>query len=466
MMFAVRALSRHRPSATAVFAVVVGVLVTGCTQAVPGRPDAVQPAVTVSPAPAPPSSPPPAPVPLSPDGVAAAATGAMQEIWRGAFPAAFGRPWSDIGTFAPVRTGYPGSPTPPCIERVAELVGQAFYCPTADAVVWDADTLLPDLHRRFGSAGVVVALAHEVGHAVQSRLGLDAAQAGDPGRYPAVLLETMADCYAGVVFARLAERPVDGLAADPDDRDAALLALVGFRDPLGVLPGNDSAHGNAFDRVSAFQDGYRDGATRCAAMSTENRAFTQRRFGSTADRARGGDLPLPVLLEAVEQDANQWFGALSPGWRVPPVGGASCPAYEPVSQGPVRFCAADGVLSIDQDALAGLHREVGDYAGATLLTSRYGIALLDALGADTEGPAAGAAALCLAGAYTGVLVEPDGGFTLSPGDLDEAVQVLLTHDWAARDSAGGVDTAESGFDRVGRFRAGLLDGPDACLPNR
>ncbi|WP_433275478.1 neutral zinc metallopeptidase [Pseudonocardia xinjiangensis] len=458
-----RALSRPRPSATAVFAVAMGVLVTGCTQAVPGRPDAARPPVTVSAAPAPS---PQAPVPLSPDGVATAATGAIQDVWRGAFPAAFGRPWNDIRTFAPVRTGHPATSRPPCVERVADLVGQAFYCPTADAVVWDADTLLPDLHRRFGSAGVMVALAHEVGHAVQSRLGIDAAQAGDPGRYPAVLLETMADCYAGVVFAELAERPVAGLAVDPKARDAALLALVGFRDPLGVLPGNDSAHGNAFDRVSAFQDGFRDGAARCSGMTVDNRSFTQRRFGSAADQARGGDLPLPVLLEALQQDADQWFGALSPGWRVPPIGGASCPAHVPVTQGPVRFCAADGVLSIDQGALDTLHREVGDYAGATLLASRYGIALLAALGAGTEGPAAGAAAVCLAGAYTGALVEPDGGFTLSPGDLDEAVQVLLTHDWAARDSAGGVDTTESGFDRVSRFRDGLLGGPHGCLPNR
>ena len=57
---------------------------------------------------------------------------------------------------------------PPCVDRVADLVGQAFDCPAADAVVWDADTLVPDLHRRFGSTGVTVALAHEVGHAVQT----------------------------------------------------------------------------------------------------------------------------------------------------------------------------------------------------------------------------------------------------------------------------------------------------------
>ena len=125
-----------------------------------------------------------------------------------------------------------------------------------------------------------------------------------------------------------------------------------------------------------------------------------------------------------------------------------------------------GGLSIDHSALAAVHREVGDFAGITLVASRYGIAVLGALGLATVGPAAGAAAVCLAGAYTAALMEPGGGFALSPGDLDEAVQVLLTHDWAARDAEGGVDPAEHGFDRVARFRAGLLDGPGSCLPRR
>jgi predicted metalloprotease len=348
---------------------------------------------------------------------------------------------------------------------VADLAGQAFYCPAADAVVWDADTLVPDLHRRFGSAGVMVALAHEVGHAVQTRLGIDEAQERDPQRYPAILLEAMADCYAGAAFAEPALRPVAG-PTDARVADDALLALVGFRDPLGVEPGDDSAHGNAFDRVSAFQDGFRDGAAACAAMSTDNRAFTQRRFGSAADRARSGNLPLPLLLDAVQHDATGWFGVLAPGWNVPPVDGAGCPEHRGASHGPVRFCAADGGLSIDRNALAALHREVGDFAGVTLVASRYGLALLAALGLATTGPAAGAAAVCLAGAYTAALMEPGGRFTLSPGDLDEAVQVLLTHDWAARDAAGRADPAEHGFDRVARFRAGLLDGPGSCLPRR
>ena len=454
-MIVVRVPSRQRPSAAALLSVALGVLLAGCAQVVPGhaRPAPQHPALSVAPSPRSPSA---------AGDVTADATAALQEIWRSAFPAAFGRAWTDIARFEPVHTANAATPAPPCVDRVADLVGQAFYCPAADVIVWDADTLVPDLHRRFGSTGVTVALAHEVGHAVQTRLGIDEAQSREPRRYPAILLETMADCYAGVAFAQPTLQDVSGIATDARVADDALLALVGFRDPLGVEPGDDSAHGNAFDRVSAFQDGFRDGAARCAAMTTESRAFTQRRFGGAADRARGGDLPLPLLLDAVQHDAVEWFGALAPRWNVPPLDGASCPKHSGTAQGPARFCAAG--LSIDRSALAAVHREVGDFAGITLVASRYGIAVLGALGLATVGPAAGAAAVCLAGAYTAALMEPGGGFALSPGDLDEAVQVLLTHDWAARDAEGDVDPAEHGFDRVARFRAGLLDGPGSCLP--
>ena len=107
-----------------------------------------------------------------------------------------------------------------------------------------------------------------------------------------------------------------GAAHGPVERDDAMLALVGFRDPLGVTPNDASAHGNAFDRVSAFQDGFTDGAQRCAEMSLDNRVFTQRRFGSAEDLARGGDLPLP---------------SCSPRSRPTPGGSATSPPWCPAA---------------------------------------------------------------------------------------------------------------------------------------
>jgi predicted metalloprotease len=395
--------------------------------------------------------------------VAEATVGALQEFWRAEFPAAFGREWRDITTFAAVPTSDPDAPPPPCINRAADLADQAFYCPAADAVAWDADGLMPALHEQFGPVGVAVVIAHEVGHAVQSRLGVDTEQDRDPQRFPTILLESMADCYAGAALAEFAEEPVAGLPLGPVERDQAMLALVGFRDPLGVEAGDIAAHGNAFDRVSAFQDGWNEGATLCAGMTVENRTFTQRQFGSEADLARGGNLPLRELLTFVERDAAEFFGGLAPGWDPPALGtGGACEVAELEAQGPAAYCRDDGGVAVDVAALEELHGEIGDFAGATLVAGRYGIAMLDATGEPPVGTAAGATTTCLTGAYTGRLFEATEGFRLSPGDLDEAVQVLLAADWVARDAAGASDPADHGFERIARFRTGVLDGPAAC----
>jgi predicted metalloprotease len=446
---------------------VLVVLLAGCTQVVTGSavaaPDPV-PAPNAASAPAPD----PAAVPLSADEVSASTVDVLQQFWRERFPAEFGRPWTDIGGFVPVATAQPGAPAPPCLRHAAEIADQAFYCPSADIVAWDADGLLPAQVDKFGAAGAVVVLAHEVGHAVHHRLGIPGQRAGNPARYPTILLEAMADCYAGVALAHVIDHPVRGLPIGIVERDQAMLALVGFRDPLGVDAGDPSAHGNAFDRVSAFQTGYSDGAGRCAGMTLQNHAFTQRRFGSADDLARRGDLPLDAMLAAFEQDARAWFTGVAaprvPGWQAPELSRTpACTGRAAAAQGSAVFCAADGAVAVNPSELAAVHRQFGDYAAVVEMASRYGLATLHATGANTTGPAAGAAALCLSGAYTGRLI--DGvAFSLSPGDLDEAVQVLLAGDWAARDSGGAADPAEHGFDRVARFRAGLLDGPESCLP--
>ncbi len=432
--------------------VLVLALLSGCTQVVAGRASAAPGAGTAAIAAG----------PVDAAAAAAATVTALQEFWRQAFPAAFGRPWRDIARFVPVATADRRAAVPPCVARAADLADQAFYCPAADSVVWDADGLIPQIARRFGSAGVIVVLSHEVGHAVQSRLDVDAKQAAAPAQYPTILLEAMADCYAGVASARFAGHPITGIG--PVDRDTALQALVGFRDPVGVGPSDASAHGNAFDRVSAFQDGYAGGPPTCAAMTVGERAFTERRFGSAADQARRGDLPLAQLLAAVEGDARGWFTGVAarPGWSAPllrTADGSACPDDELAAQGPARFCPADGSIAVDQAALGTLERRFGDYAAATLVASRYALAALTERGGRTDG----AAAVCLTGAYTARLSDPSVSFTLSPGDLDEAVQVLLTDNWAARDAAGRADDADDGFDRVARFRGGLRGGAASCF---
>ncbi|WP_300007882.1 neutral zinc metallopeptidase [Pseudonocardia sp.] len=436
--------------------VALTVLSSGCTQVVPG--------IGVAAGPPDPSVPVDVASPGDAGAAAEAAITAVQDFWRAEFPALGGQ-WTDVATFAGISPA--AADPPPCVERAADVADQAYYCPSADAVVWDADGLVPALFDEFGHVGVLVVLAHEIGHAVQSRLGIDSAQARDPQRYPTILLEAMADCYTGVALRGLADRPVAGLPVGPVERDAALRTLVGFRDPLGVAAGDEGAHGNAFDRLSAFQAGYEGGSGRCAAMTVPERGFTQVRFGSADDLARAGDLPLRDLLTAVERDARAWAtelaSARAPGWNAPPLTVDVCP--DAAAQGPARLCLGpSGPAGVDVEIaeLTPLHRELGDFAGATLLSGRYALAALAATGTAVEGAGAGHAAVCLAGAYAGRLLLAPDGFRLSPGDLDEAVQVLLTDDTAARDVLGRSDPAERGYERVARYEVGLRGGPAAC----
>ncbi|MCO1658191.1 neutral zinc metallopeptidase [Pseudonocardia humida] len=449
-----RSPARLRPVTAAAALALAFTAVAGCTQVVPGR--AVAAAGGTSGVGQTPTQ--------EEIELGTAAVRAVQEIWRDEFPRSFDEPWRDIAITVPVHTDDPRTDQPPCVRNISEVVGQAFYCPSADAIAWDADGLLPDLSERFGQAGVTVVLAHEIGHAVQSRLGLDELQARSPAQYPTILLEAQADCYAGMAVAQLRERSIPGLPMGQVELDDAMLALVGFRDPLGVAPDDEGAHGNAFDRVSAFQDGFVEGAVRCAEMTLDNRQFTQRRFGSAADLARGGNLPLTDLIDAVETDAGEWFGSLVPGFVPPTIGEPlSCDTDDLEAQGPTRFCPDDDTISIDRQELAVLHEQLGDYATGTLLASRYALAALDAAGEPTTGTPASETALCLAGAYTSRLIDPVGDFSLSPGDLDEAITVLLTDSWAARDTDGESPPDEYGFERVAQFRSGVLEGSTACL---
>ena len=154
-----------RTARALVVALAAGLLLSGCTQAVAGRPNASAGAArsTVT--------------PVADAEVAPTVVAALQEYWRAQFPAAFGRPWRDISRFLPVHARDRGVP---CVRSAADVNGQAFYCPAADAVVWDADGLIPEVLRADGPTGVLVVLAHEVGHAVQNRLGLDDLQERQP----------------------------------------------------------------------------------------------------------------------------------------------------------------------------------------------------------------------------------------------------------------------------------------------
>ncbi|MFL6140246.1 MAG: neutral zinc metallopeptidase [Labedaea sp.] len=402
------------------------------------------------------------------DRLAATVVTDVLAYWKDTFPVTFGTAWTEpSGGFYSVDTADETATAPPCARRAIDVEGNAFYCPTEDVVAWDRAALLPVLRDRFGEAAVMLVLAHELGHAVQRRAGLTLEeQRRNPAKYPTILIEAQADCYAGAFVRWVGDGKSAHLQVAKDRLDTALDSLITFRDPIGTEQSDKGAHGDAFDRVSAFQDGYEQGAKLCAGMTVDNRRFTLSGFLDAGDAQRGGNLPFDQLLESITQDLNTYFGTVvtqaGKQWVQPTLRPSDTnTACTGGDQGPISFCPKGNEIDVaTKGALPGLHADIGDYATGTILASRYAMATLSALGKPIDGTDAQRKLLCLAGAYTGSLLGRKQGFALSPGDLDEAVQVLLKYDFAGRDGAG--HAIGSGFDRVSVFRTGALQGVSAC----
>ncbi|GAB2818241.1 neutral zinc metallopeptidase [Lentzea nigeriaca] len=454
------------PLRSVVLIVLTALLAAGCTAEIPGRPRAAKvvkkeaSTETVQ-------------VRGSDNGpidkLAATALTDIDEFWTQSFQQTFNKPWKKLtGGYYSVDTADATAKPPPCTQKAADVEGNAFYCPAADAIAWDRASLLPVLQDRFGEAAVVVVLAHEIGHAVQNRMGITPeAERREPDKYPTILTEAQADCFAGSFVRNVTDGKSKRLDIGTDALDKALGALITFRDPVGTSPEDAQAHGSAFDRVAAFQDGYQQGTKFCAQMSVQNRTFTQRAFTTVTDRANGGNLPFAQMLESVTPDLDGYFKTLATSagktWPSPRAESSQTEPNCSGDQGPVAYCPADKTIKIDtKDELPQLHKELGDYATGTLIATRYAMAELAVMGKPVEGEQASAAVLCLAGAYTGAVFQRQGNaFGLSPGDFDEAVTVLLRFDYAARD-ARGKDAIDPGFERVARFREGVFEGPKKC----
>ena len=139
-----------------------------------------------------------------------------------------------------------------------EVAGNAFYCSNGDFVAYDEQGLLPKLREHFGEFAVGLVFAHELGHAVQARVGYEPSAT--------VYLEQQADCFAGAWAQHVADSEDENVHLSTSDLDNALAGLLTLSDPSGIDGAQDGAHGNGFDRVSAFQDGYEGGAATCAGL--------------------------------------------------------------------------------------------------------------------------------------------------------------------------------------------------------
>jgi hypothetical protein len=173
-----------------------------------------------------------------------AAVRAVDGFWRRHFPQYFHR-----GYTSPRVTGpYHGSKGPSC-DGERTLAFNAFYCKPQDFLAWD-DNLMSAGYQKIGDAWVYLIIAHEWGHAIQARLSK---------RWVSVAAELQADCLAGATLHGAQREGL--LRADPGDDGEITRGLGAVADDYAWTASGD--HGNAQQRVHAYQAGSQDGVAAC-----------------------------------------------------------------------------------------------------------------------------------------------------------------------------------------------------------
>jgi predicted metalloprotease len=144
-----------------------------------------------------------------------------------------------------------------------------FYCPGDQKVYLDLE-FFDQLHRRFGAPGdfaQAYVIAHEVGHHVQSILGVERQVRALQQRSPrqanqlSVLMELQADCFAGVWGHSTAQRGI--MEAGDVEEGLQAAAAIGDdtlqRQTAGRVRPESFTHGSAQQRVDWLKRGLQSG---------------------------------------------------------------------------------------------------------------------------------------------------------------------------------------------------------------
>ncbi|MFE2997733.1 metallopeptidase [Nocardia sp. NPDC059246] len=390
----------------------------------------------------------------------------IADYWKGQYAKTF------PGTFTPVTRFISWDSTAPraravdfCRSSTYQEVNAA-YCSVDQTIGWDRGTLLPELVKKFGQLAVVMVLAHEYGHSVQAQAKLNGLFTSS------VVREQQADCFAGVFLRSVAEGNSRHFTLNTTDGlNGVLAAVISFRDRE---PGaSQDEHGTAFERVTAVQMGYTDGATACKGIT---RSELQKRRGTLPTSFQPGDkaeqLPVdqPDLTLVAQSLARTYPIQPEPAYDYT---GATRTCPNVTATQPVSYCPSTNVIGTDVPALAkravaGDNGDLfsamvgGDYNAFVVFVSRYMLAVQQARKLSITGAGtAGLRAACFSGVYSTQLSRPGSDLQLSATDLDAAISGLLLDGLAAADVNGAV--VPSGFVRLEAFRTGVLDGEDACL---
>ncbi|AOW93011.1 metallopeptidase [Rhodococcus sp. WMMA185] len=405
------------------------------------------------------------------DRIVANAVSDIEDYWRTEFPALFGRdfePITELISWDPRDSDGPRF----CGDSTEDVVN-AGYCSLDHTIGWDRALLVPEVAEKFGTVAAVSVLAHEYGHAVQTKAGI-----ADADTTGGIVREQQADCFAGAFMRHIAEGKSPHFTLNTSDGLNKVLAAavaIGDTDPNDP----ENVHGSPFERVTATQIGFTDGPPSCIRIDESEidarRADLPQRFTDAYD-----DGELAVTEESIEAffTSFQRIFDLSEQPELD-LGGADLGCEDAVVTEPVSYCPATNTIGVSVDQLAQRGAQpypsrtelfqatrTGDYNAYLLLASRYTLALQRDRGDDLRSPQTALRAACLSGVITAALspdnpATPDGGGVwLSPGDLDEAVSGLLTDGLAASDVDGR--TVPSGFSRIDAFRTGVLGNEQSC----
>ncbi len=403
----------------------------------------------------------------------------IQNFWRNEFPATYGSDYVELANG--VHAMEPGSSvTPGCGEPTTDYSAvelNAFYCTDADFIAYDDAQLIPQLIGELGEIAFGVVMAHEWGHAIQGRI---------PYEDETIFMEQQADCFAGAWVAHLARGESTEISFEDKDLANALQAMIFVRDQPGTTAFGETAdplaHGSAFDRVGAFEDGFRNGTVQCATYPENKPTVIQFGYDPRLDIESQENAPLEDdpdvegaqdIFGLLAEELNKFWPATAPGVPTITLGTytddpASVCDPVPDSIFSVAFyCPASTTVFVEQTGIVEIYNNptLRDFGVGYVIATAWSEAVLDALGAAADGEERALAADCMVGSFAhSVLPEEfngipiEGRAVLSPGDLDEAVSTAI----AAGDESEDADDNGTPFDKVVAFRQGVLGQFSAC----
>jgi predicted metalloprotease len=401
--------------------------------------------------------------------VIAAAITDLQSYWAEEFPQLYGARYQPIPR-ARIIAARPGVAMPRCQGHrtvYADVRGNAFYCLQSNFIVYDDVRLMPNLAETFGSFAGALVLAHEWGHAIQDRAG--------NGDQQTIYVEQQADCFAGA-FVRHAGEDGGTLRLRAGDLEASLGAMLQIRDAPGESSEDPNAHGSAFDRISAFQDGFESGPTKCAQYFGDPPLLVELPFSSEEDELSQGDVAGEDVIPLAVDLLNDFYSQVEPNYQplstrdiqsfdsskrssIPECGGT---LTRKEVENRVFYCLNDGYIAFDEPFLQSVYDEIGDFGVASLIANpwaTYVQTIQQIPGVEDNTLTAVFQSDCYTGGWSAALFNGilERG-SLSPGDLDEFVQAFLVYSRARGVEANVPIT----FLRVAFFRQGFLQGYNSC----